>query len=117
MHLHGHNMWILSTGAGQWDGQTIVNAANPQRRDVHNLSPFGHMVLQYNADNPGTWAFHCHIAFHLAQGLFMTFAERTEEIHALGGKGNVLERTVAQTCAGWDAWTDTHLVDQIDSGV
>lgn len=111
MHLHGHDMWVLNTGAGQWDGHTIVNPSNPQRRDVHNLSPFGFMVLQYTANNPGVWPFHCHIAFHLSQGLFMDFMEKPEEI-GVGYKGAMKE-----TCGTWDAFTKNNVVDQIDSGV
>jgi hypothetical protein len=58
-------MWILHEGLGQWDG-TIINAQNPQRRDTQNMAPWGHIVIQYNIDNPGIWPFHCHIAWHLS---------------------------------------------------
>ena len=30
------------------------------------VQPGGHIVLQYEADNPGVWPFHCHIAWHLS---------------------------------------------------
>ena len=112
MHLHGHEMWVLASGAGQWDGETIVNPQNPQRRDVHNLIPNGYMVMQYNADNPGTWAFHCHIAFHLSQGNFMTFMEHPEQITQ-----QEIPQVIAQTCTEWDAFTSKNVVDQIDSGL
>lgn len=111
MHLHGHGMWILSSGTGQWDGHTIVNPQNPQRRDTHNLVPFGHMVMQYNTDNPGTWAFHCHLAFHLSQGMFMTFMERPDDITS-----PQIPETMKQTCTAWDVWTSKNIVNQIDSG-
>lgn len=71
MHLHGHNMFILSEGVGDWDGSTIVNAQNPQRRDVQLLRPNGYMVVQLDADNPGVWPFHCHIAWHVSGGLYV----------------------------------------------
>lgn len=61
MHLHGHNMFILHQGPGDWDGTTITNPNNPQRRDVQMLPVGGHIVWQINADNPGVWPFHCHI--------------------------------------------------------
>ena len=112
MHLHGHDMWVLSSGPGQWDGVSVTNPQNPQRRDTHNLSPFGHMVLQYNADNPGTWAFHCHIAFHLSQGLFQTYMERPVDI-----ANRQIPQVMAQTCRDWDAYTKGNVVDQIDSGL
>lgn len=65
MHLHGHDMWVLNDGPEQWDG-TIINPENPQRRDTQSLSPHGHIVFQYNLDNPGVWLLHCHIAWHLS---------------------------------------------------
>jgi hypothetical protein len=36
MHLHGHNMFVLAEGIGTWNG-TVVNPANPQRRDTVQL--------------------------------------------------------------------------------
>jgi FtsP/CotA-like multicopper oxidase with cupredoxin domain len=54
MHLHGYNMYILHEGPGQdWDG-TIVRPENPQRRDVFQIRPNGHLVMQFDAaENPG----------------------------------------------------------------
>lgn len=66
MHIHGHDMYILHDGDGFWDGHSITNPQNPLRRDTHNLRPNGHMVMQFEADNPGVWPFHCHIAWHLS---------------------------------------------------
>lgn len=53
MHLHGFNMYILHEGGGPWDG-TIINRNNPQRRDVIQVRPNGHVVIQFDAaNNPG----------------------------------------------------------------
>lgn len=71
MHFHGHNMYVLSEGVGEWDGSTVVNARNPQRRDVQLLQPQGYMVVQYDSVNPGAWPFHCHIAWHVSGGLYI----------------------------------------------
>jgi len=49
MHVHGHNMQVLSSGIGIWDG-TIVNPENPSRRDVHTLAPLGYAVFQWELD-------------------------------------------------------------------
>ncbi len=75
MHMHGHNMYVLKVGPGQWDGK-IVNPQNPQRRDVQTLPAFSHMVVQIDADNPGVWPFHCHIAWHVSQGLYINIMVR-----------------------------------------
>ena len=67
MHLHGHDMSVLHEGPGYWDGVSLTSTHNPQRRDVQMLRPGGHLVLQYQANNPGVWPFHCHIAWHVSQ--------------------------------------------------
>lgn len=77
MHLHGHNMYILAEGVGEWDG-SVVRPNNPMRRDTQQLRPAdpatkrpGYMVVQIDADNPGVWPFHCHIAWHVSGGLYV----------------------------------------------
>lgn len=113
MHLHGHNMQILSEGLGNWDGTTIVNAANPQRRDVQMVRAGGHFVFQFQLDNPGVWPFHCHIAWHVSGGLYANILERPADIQKQGQVPMVLQ----QTCDAWMAWTNRNVVDQIDSGL
>ena len=84
MHLHGHNPWIVAEGVGTWDG--TVNSINPQRRDTQMLQPAasedqpGYLVLEFNADNPGVWPLHCHIAWHVSQGLYVNIMERPDDI-------------------------------------
>ncbi|PSN72920.1 extracellular dihydrogeodin oxidase/laccase-like protein [Corynespora cassiicola Philippines] len=112
MHIHGHDMFVLYDGNDKWDGTTIVNPSNPQRRDTHNLRPKGWMVMQYNLDNPGVWPFHCHIAWHLSMGMYVNLMENPEKIDQ-----SVIPGVVKQTCDAWNKYTDTHIVEQIDSGL
>ncbi|KAK5741177.1 hypothetical protein LTR17_004117 [Elasticomyces elasticus] len=118
MHLHGHNMYILQVGTGLWDG-SIVNANNPQRRDVQLLpnavsaTEPGYIVIQYDTDNPGVWPFHCHIAWHVSSGLYMNIIEQPQQIK----KDLQIPSIMAQTCRDWSAWTGTHVVPEIDSGL
>ena len=77
MHLHGHSPWILAEGRGEWDG-VITNPENPQRRDTQLLQPGtpeepSYLVLQWDADNPGVWPFHCHVVLHVSAGLLVSF--------------------------------------------
>ena len=30
------------------------------------------VVIAFDADNPGSWAFHCHLLYHLDAGMFTT---------------------------------------------
>ncbi|CAF9913428.1 MAG: hypothetical protein GOMPHAMPRED_007909 [Gomphillus americanus] len=117
MHLHGHNFFVLNVGNGQWDG-SIINANNPQRRDVQILpgqnaqQEPGFIVLQINADNPGVWPFHCHIAWHVSAGLYVNILERPADIAR-----QRFPQTPFQTCKDWAAFTNTTVIDQIDSGL
>ncbi|PQE22013.1 multicopper oxidase protein [Rutstroemia sp. NJR-2017a BBW] len=110
MHLHGHNMQILSEGPGNWDG-TIVRSSNPQRRDVQQLRPNGHMVWQITTDNPGAWTFHCHIVWHSSGGLVITILERPEDIKKADQDYRAL------TCDNWMKYTNRAVVEQVDSGI
>lgn len=116
MHIHGHNMFVLAEGAGDWDG-TVVNPSNPQRCDVQLLqggsaAAPGYIVIQVNADNPGVWPFHCHIAWHVSAGLYVNIMERPNDVRLLQIPG-----VMAQTCRNWAAYTGQNVVDQIDSGL
>lgn len=112
MHLHGSNFYVLHEGPGQWDGHTIINPSNPMRRDVQLVRPNGHLVLQFDTNNPGVWPFHCHIAWHASGGFLTQFIVQPEKIEAMR-----VPSIMAQTCRDWAAWTGTHVPDQIDSGL
>ncbi|SOD99596.1 copper resistance system multicopper oxidase [Caenispirillum bisanense] len=59
MHLHG--LWtILDTGAGD---------LNPAKHVV-SVAPATTVYAEVEADQPGRWAFHCHLMFHMATGMF-----------------------------------------------
>lgn len=111
IHLHGHNFFVENVGLGTWDG-TVVRQWNPQRRDVMMLPAFGYLVMQISADNPGAWPLHCHIAWHVSAGLYVTVLERPDDIAELN-----IPSIMAQTCSDWADYTNTTVVDQIDSGV
>ncbi|KAL9620603.1 MAG: hypothetical protein Q9160_004857 [Pyrenula sp. 1 TL-2023] len=116
MHLHGHNFNVLAEGVGDWDG-TIVNPNNTQRRDVQlvrgsvNGAP-GFIVLQWKQDNPGVWPLHCHIAWHVSNGLYVNVLERGDDIQQIPFPPDVM-----QTCRDWANFTGTVVPNQIDSGV
>ncbi len=113
MHLHGHYMQILHEGDGNWDGSSIINANNPQRRDTQLVRANGHFVMQYSLDNPGVWPFHCHTAWHVSAGLYANLLERPADIE----KDLSIPLVMQQTCTDWMAYTNKDVVDQIDSGV
>ena len=95
MHLHGHKFWVLGQGHGYFPGyETLGMKAKGQglldgnsrlldnviRRDVATLEGFGWLALRFIADNPGVWAFHCHMAWHSESGLVMQFLDRVDVV-------------------------------------
>ena len=83
------------------------------RRDVQMLQPNGYIVVQIEADNPGVWPFHCHIAWHVSGGLYVNLLERPDEIPSVVQ----IPSSVDGLCSSWDAWTNSNVVDEIDSGL
>jgi FtsP/CotA-like multicopper oxidase with cupredoxin domain len=95
MHLHGHKFWVLGQGHGMFPGYPSLGLM-PQgqgvlpghegvlntliRRDVATAEGFGWLALRFIADNPGVWAFHCHMAWHSEAGLMMQFVSRVDEL-------------------------------------
>lgn len=115
MHLHGYNFYVLSSGPGDWDGKTIVRSSNPVRRDTEVVRPHGHLVLQFDANNPGIWAFHCHIGWHASGGFVASFLTQPDEVRRRWG-GDGMPGKMEQVCREWDEWSQNTVVDQIDSG-
>ncbi|KAF2460889.1 multicopper oxidase-domain-containing protein [Lineolata rhizophorae] len=115
IHLHGHDFYFLGAGDGPWDGtKNGLNFENPTRRDTAVLPAGGHMVLAFPADNPGAWLMHCHIAWHVSQGLSLEFLERRDEIAAAIGDVSELR----DGCQAWDDyWFGPHPYEQDDSGL
>lgn len=61
MHLHGHDFHVVEI-----DGRPLRGA----KRDTVLVPPGGVTKIQFDADNIGVWAYHCHILYHLASGMF-----------------------------------------------
>lgn len=76
-HLHGHDFWVLGYGEGKFRerDEAKLNVKNPPFRNTAVIFPFGWTALRFVADNPGVWAFHCHIEPHLHLGMGVVFAE------------------------------------------
>jgi FtsP/CotA-like multicopper oxidase with cupredoxin domain len=63
MHLHGHPFQIVEI-----DGKRFAGAI----RDTVLVPPGRRVVVAFDANNPGLWAFHCHLLYHLDTGMFTT---------------------------------------------
>ena len=84
---------------------------NPTRRDVAVL-PGGWLVIAFRVDNPGAWLLHCHIAWHVSQGLSVQFLELADQIpgaYDLGG--------LAPVCEAWKGYETSAAYGKLDSGL
>lgn len=54
----------------------------PMMRDTIFLRPQSNFVIRFKADNPGVWIFHCHIEWHILQGLSIILVEDPLSIQA-----------------------------------
>jgi FtsP/CotA-like multicopper oxidase with cupredoxin domain len=60
MHLHGHYFKVTAIGGNRIDGAL---------RDTVLVPPNETVSIVFDADNPGTWAFHCHHLYHMNAGM------------------------------------------------
>lgn len=92
-HLHGHTFQVISRSLGSEDDDEpeVYDPSNPDHtnfpsypmvRDTVHANPNGFIVLRFKADNPGVWFFHCHVDWHLEQGLAITLVEAPLEIQS-----------------------------------
>ncbi|KAF8403524.1 hypothetical protein HHK36_011628 [Tetracentron sinense] len=81
-HLHGHDFWVLGYGEGKFSEKDVkkFNLKNPPLRNSVVIFPYGWTAIRFVADNPGVWAFHCHIEPHLHMGMGVVFSEGIERI-------------------------------------
>ncbi|KAI4310685.1 hypothetical protein MLD38_035643 [Melastoma candidum] len=88
-HLHGHDFWVLGYGTGKFDPDEDpqkYNLVNPIMKNTAPLHPFGWTALRFVANNPGVWAFHCHIESHFYMGMGTAFEEGIEKVRKLPSK-------------------------------
>jgi FtsP/CotA-like multicopper oxidase with cupredoxin domain len=93
-HLHGYSFWVMASSQNQyfpWDQYDTLNTTNPMRRDTVMVDSYGWTLIRIQADNPGLWAFHCHIAWHIAAGLLMQLQTRDDLMKSWTLPTDVLE--------------------------
>ncbi|XP_059648949.1 L-ascorbate oxidase-like [Cornus florida] len=85
-HLHGHDFWVLGYGKGKFDmfnDPKKYNLVNPIMKNTVPVHPYGWTALRFRSDNPGVWAFHCHIEAHFHMGMGVVFEEGIEKVGQL----------------------------------
>lgn len=60
MHLHGHDFRVIAI-----DGHPV---SRPEVQNTVDVEPGRTLDIEFIADNPGLWVFHCHELHHTANG-------------------------------------------------
>ncbi|KAF2157303.1 multicopper oxidase [Myriangium duriaei CBS 260.36] len=112
IHLHGHDFFVLGSGPGSYkQGSSTLNFANPPRRDTTILPSTGWLAVAFMANNPGAWLMHCHIAWHISEGLGVQFLEAKNQI-VLPPSGSFNSQ-----CNNWKKFAKGAPYPQEDSGL
>ncbi|XP_021746108.1 L-ascorbate oxidase-like [Chenopodium quinoa] len=84
-HLHGHDFWVLGYGEGKFtkEDEAKFNLKNPPLRNTAVIFPYGWTALRFVADNPGAWAFHCHIEPHLHMGMGVVLSLAVDRVKGI----------------------------------
>ncbi|KAF6827393.1 iron transport multicopper oxidase fet3 [Colletotrichum musicola] len=86
-HLHGHQFQVVHRSdedAGAYSNASdVAFPKHPMRRDTLVVEGNGNFVIRFKANNPGVWLFHCHIEWHMDQGLVATIIEAPEALQGL----------------------------------
>jgi len=109
-HLHGHKFAVLAIGfpdynedcdivfcrnkpdKGWWarDGMPkLLDPAVAPLKDTVHIPPGGWAIIQFKADNPGWWFFHCHMLIHVHDGMGLVLIE--------GDMSNIPQRLANRT--------------------
>ncbi|RPA96894.1 hypothetical protein L873DRAFT_1810685 [Choiromyces venosus 120613-1] len=114
IHLHGHDFHVLYQGNGTFNATEAAQGtrwSNPPRKDVAMLPGQGYMVIAFEADNPGIWVLHCHIAWHVSAGFALQFLERKNDISGVNNS------TLNNICSAWSTYQSSATHYQEDSGL
>jgi FtsP/CotA-like multicopper oxidase with cupredoxin domain len=62
MHLHGHHFTVVAVNGERLKEPWLV-------KNTLHVGPMESYEIEFVADNPGDWLFHCHQAHHADNGL------------------------------------------------
>ena len=102
IHIHGHNFWVTRT-----DGGTIPKTASWPETTV--LVPVGATRdVEFIADNPGDWAFHCHKSHHTMNAMAHDIP------NTLGASQTDVETRIRKMLPGYMAMGEKGMAEHAD---
>ncbi|VDB85211.1 unnamed protein product [Peniophora sp. CBMAI 1063] len=101
MHLHGHQFWVLRSA-----GNSSLNLVDPVLRDVVSAgnSTDDEVTIRFKTDNAGPWILHCHIDWHLNNGLAVVMAENIDQ----AASSNPVPSSWDALCPAYDEFVAEH---------
>ena len=69
----GTNMTLDQMKNLHASGKIQYELENPPIKDTVIVPDGGYTIVRFVSDNPGFWAFHCHLSFHVETGILQTF--------------------------------------------
>ncbi|CAK4020677.1 multicopper oxidase, type 1 [Lecanosticta acicola] len=111
IHLHGHDFFVLGQGSTTFTGSETLNWSTPPRRDTATCPGGGWLAIAFQSNNPGLWLMHCHIAWHVSEGLGMQFAEATDSMTLPDSS------TFQSNCDAWKSYQNSMYWIKDDSGL
>ena len=97
-------------GSGSYTPDAPLNYATPPRRDTATVPGGGWLAIAFLSNNPGAWLMHCHIAWHVAEGLAVQFVESPEKV-------TFDQNALQETCTNWKNYYDGAYWHKDDSGI
>jgi plastocyanin len=92
VHGHGHSFKLVAT-----DGNPVPEGLE-WVKDTFLVGPAERVDLEFKADNPGVWMFHCHIEHHMANGMMTVIAYEGEQ--PTGPAAEVFDTVMEETSTG-----------------
>lgn len=105
---------MLGSGRGTFSAERDfdnLNFLNPRLADTQTVGSYGWTYLRFQADNPGVWPLHCHIAVHEFGGMLLLFAHDTERIPMQKLKEGVLPTCPAECTYNAKMYNETETGD------
>ncbi|KAF0433431.1 multicopper oxidase [Gigaspora margarita] len=104
IHLHGHFFWVMEYTRGPGEPNEIYE--KPIQRDTVTVPPKGIVKIRFQVDNPGVWACHCHIEWHVEVGMMAQFVELPAKVTKLSPLNNKIYVDKGKNTVNLTTWNE-----------
>lgn len=100
MHLHGHFFRVVN---GQGDYAPLKHTVD--------VAPMATTIIEFDANEPGDWLFHCHLLYHMESGMarIAHYEGFATEAELLAGRANLHHDS-------WFAWGEAAFLSNFSEG-